>query len=161
PAFSPMMEAISSAEAKAPSSVNQLQRIKSIEALVNQIVERVDQIRKEPEGVTETMITLKNLPLFEGAKLYVTSYDQASKEFNVRFENLLPAAKELLDMKQYQESLRLSLQERGYTVHILTATTYVETPPIAMTKEEERLQRDDDQAGSQQQQQPRKDRDEE
>ena len=98
------------------------------------------------------MITLKNLPLFDGAKLFVTSYDQASKEFNVRFENLLPAAKDMLDMKQYQESLRLSLQERGYTVHILTATTYVETP-IVMA-EDERMKRGDREPGSQQQ--PRK-----
>lgn len=140
--FAPIIEG-KQAEVKAP--VTQLQRIQSIQAMVNQIVERVDEIRKANEGTTETMITLKNMPIFEGSKLFVTSYDQATKEFNIRFENLTPAAKDLLDMKQYQESLRLSLQEKGYTVHIVTTTTYIETP-IAMAQDE-RLKRDQEQPG--------------
>lgn len=136
--FAPVLETAANS-VKTP--VTQQQRIQSIQALVNQIVESIDQIRRPSEGITETAITLKNMPLFEGSKLYVTSFDQATKEFNIRFENLTPAAKDLLDMKQYQESLRLSLQERGYTIHIVTTTTYIETAPIAVA-EQDRLKRD-------------------
>ena len=47
PAFAPITEAgPSAAEVKTP--INQLQRIKSIEALVNQIVDKVQEIRKGP-----------------------------------------------------------------------------------------------------------------
>lgn len=145
-AFAPISESGSSS-VKTPMS--QADRIKSIEALVNQIVDRIEEVRKGDEGVTETVITLKNLPLFEGAKLYVTTYDQANKEFNIRFENLIPAAKDLIDMKQYQDSLRLSMQQHGYTVQILTATTYVETP-TPMAEREDQSKRGNQDAESRQ-----------
>jgi hypothetical protein len=93
----------------------------NIQEIIDQIVDKVYTMNVE--GRTDTTITLKHPPMFEGATLVVSAYDSARGEFNIAFENLTPEAKQLLDMRANQESLRNALEEKGYAVHIVTTTT--------------------------------------
>lgn len=124
----------------------------NIQDIVNQLVEKANQMQHE--GKTDTTITLKQPPILAGANLVVTAFDNARGEFNISFENLTQAAKNLLDQRLNQESLRLALQEKGYAVHIVTTTTLTErlvldTPPAAGS------QSDRQRGGNQQQGRPR------
>jgi hypothetical protein len=83
----------------------------------------------DKHGQTDTVITLKYPPLFQDAKIIVTSFDSAKGEFNISFENLTQAAQLLLDKEENRQSLLSALEKRGYNVHILSTTT-VETAPI-------------------------------
>lgn len=96
-----------------------------------QLKEVVEQIIKhlyvlESSGKTDTIIVLKNPPLFEGAQVVITSYSTATKEFNLAFENLRPDAQKLIN--DNINSLRIALAESGAVkaLHIVTTTTLVE-----------------------------------
>ncbi len=122
---------VASLEAAAP--VRQAEMIKQIHEIVNQIVDKVYTLSSN--GQTDTVITLKNLPHFEGAVLKVTAFDHASKEFNISFTNLLPEAKSMLDNSHAQSTLMQTLQERGYLVHILTVSQSPENPIASSSSE--------------------------
>lgn len=92
-----------------------------LQALAEQLIGKLMVMKTE--GQTDTVITIKNIPLLEGANLVVSSFDTAKGEFNIAFHNLTQAAKEILDQKMHQESLKSSLLEKGYQVHIFTTTT--------------------------------------
>lgn len=100
--------------------------VKQIEELITQVVDKLYTM--ESAGQKDTVMTLRNLPLFEGATLKITSFDHANKEFNISMNNLLPGTKEMLDTAQMQNSLRQALQDKGYMVHIMVFTTNVEAP---------------------------------
>lgn len=102
-----------------------------IQEIINQMVEKVQEITDT--GRTDTVITLKHPPMFAGANIVVSAYDSAKGEFNIAFENLTQAAKEMLDMRTNQESLKQALIQKGYAVHIVTTTTLVENPTRADT----------------------------
>lgn len=97
--------------------------------LVDAIVKAITTI--ETQGKTDTVVTLKQPPMFAGANVVLTSYESAKGEFNIRFENLTQQAKSFMDMQQNQDSLRFALQQKGYAVHILVATTLIESPQMA------------------------------
>lgn len=82
----------------------------------------------ESQGKSDTIVTLKQPPMFEGSNIVLTSYESAKGEFNIRFENLSQQAKAFMDMQQNQDALLSNLQQKGYAVHILVATTQIETP---------------------------------
>lgn len=76
------------------------------------------------KGQTDTVINIKNSPLFEGATVVVSAFETAKNEFNVSFENLTQAAKQVIDMNQ--NALRLALEEKGVVLHMIVATTLTE-----------------------------------
>ncbi|MEI8365759.1 MAG: hypothetical protein WCF65_05005 [Parachlamydiaceae bacterium] len=100
----------------------------SIQDIINQLVGKV--VEMKDNGKTETIITLKNPPLFAGANIVVTAFDSAKGEFNLTFENLSQSAKNMLDMRANQQSLMSALQQKGYAVHIVTTTTLMENRPV-------------------------------
>ncbi len=116
-----------------------------MQELVDQIVAKIYTLKVE--GKMDTVITLKNPPIFEGANLTITTYNSAKGQFNLTFENLTQAAKNLIDMAQNQNSLRNALEQKGYMVHIVVAsTTTLENKPVAEgqglpTNEEDRRRR--------------------
>lgn len=125
----------------------------NVQAIIDQLVEKVTEMKGH--GRTDTTVTLKHPPMFAGADLVVTAFDSAKGEFNITFQNLTQAAKELLDMRANQQSMLLALEQKGYAVHIVTTTTLVENRlPIATSAEQER-QRNPDQQRQQQQQRER------
>lgn len=95
--------------------------IVDMQDLVDQMVKQITILSSS--GKTDTMITLKHPPLFEGANLTVTTFNSAKGQFNITFENLSQAAKQLIDMSENQTALKSSLEQKGYMVHILVATT--------------------------------------
>jgi len=80
------------------------------------------------DGTSQTTFTLKNSALFAEVTVTITEFDTARGEFNISFSNLTTQAKELLDRQVNQDLLKQNLQEKGYTFHILTATTEREAP---------------------------------
>lgn len=123
--------------------------VKSIQELINLMVKEVQSM--EAEGKTDTTITLKHPPIFEGAQLVVSSFSSARGEFNISFENLTQAAQQLINMQDNQASLLNSLEQKGYHVHILTATTLDEqrlfTSNVDDTRRERDQNREDEQGG--------------
>lgn len=107
-----------SAAIKAPAPIQS-----NLKEIVDQIVKTMYEVKAD--GKTETVIELKG-NVFEGAHLTVTSYDSARGEFNIAFDNLTPAAKQLLDQQMSRDSLLLTLQREGYNVHIMSTSTYNE-----------------------------------
>jgi hypothetical protein len=135
----------------AEGSVQQTARgspIAAIQALVDQIVEKMYSI--ETQGKTDIVIVIKHPPLFAGANVVLTTFDTASKEFNIAFENLRPDAKLLLD--QNLSSLKTALEEKGNAnaVHIITTTTLREQT-LSMESSGQQSQRDPREGGGQQQ----------
>lgn len=119
--------------------------------IVDKIVEEMYTLEKS--GQTDTVITLKHPPIFEGAQIVVTSFDSAKKEFNLAFENLTNNAKNLLDTNL--AALTRDLHEKGYVTHIVTTSTSSEH--IAVKTDESRQDRgQEDREGQQQQKQKQK-----
>lgn len=100
----------------------------NIQALINQMIDKVNEIKQD--GRTETVVTLSHPPQFAGANIVVTAFDSAKNEFNISFENLTQAAKNILDIQVNRDSLLHALEVKGYNVHILTATTISENRPV-------------------------------
>lgn len=103
---------------------DQVRPTTNIQEIINQMVDAVQEMKSK--GQSDTIITLKQPPLFAGTTLVVTSFDSAKGEFNISFQGLSQTAKNLLDMGANQTSLKLALEERGYAVHIITTTTEIE-----------------------------------
>ena len=103
-----------------------------IQEIIDQIIDKLYMVKVD--GRTDTLITLKHPPLFAGSNVVITSFDTAKGEFNIAFENLTQAAKQVLDLQDNQNALRFGLEQKGYTVHILTTTTVSET--LAFVEEE-------------------------
>lgn len=101
------------------------------------IVDQIEEMIKTMTTMTQndqmdTTVTLQYPPLFEGANVVLTSFANARGEFNIRFENLAPEAKRFLDMQETQQSLKQSLEKKGYAIHIITVTTQIESPQVAL-----------------------------
>lgn len=94
-----------------------------LQDLIDQMVEQLTIVSDPNSGKTETTISLKNPPIFEGANLTVTAFKSAKGEFNITFENLTQHAKAMIDLTENQNVLRNSLEQKGYMVHIVIATT--------------------------------------
>jgi len=97
---------------------------KNIQEIVEQIVSRLETV-KTP-GRVETIIHLHNIPKFENVKVTVTSYKSATHEINIKFDNLTQEAKNILDDGNNRSALKHALDQKGYTVHMITTTTYEE-----------------------------------
>lgn len=126
-------------------------RAQELQEVVDQIVSKLYTLSSE--GKTDTLIQLKHPPLFEGSSVVIRSFDSAKGEFNITFENLTQAAKQMLDMQENQNSLRLALEQKGYTVHILTATTLSETTQIVESQDDGRERHENNDESSRERQQ--------
>lgn len=122
-----------------------------IQEIVDRIVDGIYTL--ENTGKTDTIITLKNIPLFADARIVISAYDSATKEFNLSFENLRPDAKQIIDINL--ASLRTALEDKGNVLHIVTTTTFIEHP-ITTSEAEGRSfgrEREEERGGQKQQKQ--------
>ncbi len=64
--------------------------------------------------------------MFNDARIVLTSFNTAPKEFNIAFENLRPDAKKMID--QNLGTLKIALDDQGFVnvIHILSTTTIIE-----------------------------------
>jgi len=106
--------------------------VKSIEDLQ----EIVDLINKniyiiEQSGKTDTVVQYKNTDsIFNNMNIVITSYEHASGQFNLRFENLSQVAQNTLDLAQNKQAIVIALEKLGYGVQMITTTTLNETQAI-------------------------------
>lgn len=160
-----------------PSDMNQLTQAQQQQPLVNpmgeakaaeaprnpaQMKELVDQIVKEmyvvkTGDVTDTVMTIRHPPMFEGAQVKVTSFESARGEFNIAFENLSQQAKDILDSRLNRESLLLALNKEGYNVHIMTTSTQAASPLYTAQAEQRDQEKQQQQGQGQGQQEQQKD----
>jgi hypothetical protein len=131
----------------------------SLHEIAAQIIEKLHYM--ESTGKTDTVVTLKYPPAFEGSTLTLTSFHSARGEFNVMFSDLSPHAKMMLDSQGMQDSLRQALIDKGYTLHIFIATTEKEVNITSEQAEAFDRQRREQQGQQQQQQQQQQNQDEE
>ncbi len=100
------------------------QATEKMSELINKLADEISVMMQGDK--TETTITIKNTPLFEGAKVTITEFESASKELNIKFENLTQQAHEVISMQANREALKSALEQKGYNIHIVTASTEVE-----------------------------------
>lgn len=110
--------------------------IPDVEELVNKIVKEVSLMTTD--GRTETTIQIKNSSLFSGAQVTITEFDSAKKQYNIKFENLTQRAHEIVSMQQNREALKSALEQKGYNIHIITATTEIEKVEPSFKSDQER-----------------------
>lgn len=122
----------------------------TMQQLVDAVVKAI--ATAESQGKTDTVVTLKHPPMFAGSNIVLTSFESAKGEFNIRFENLTQQAKAFMDMQQNQDSLLSTLQQKGYAVHIVVATTQIETPQIVADAQQTSREQQQQQEQRQQQQ---------
>jgi len=116
----PSLEVQPIAAAAAPTPPPPVVRA-NIRELVNQITKTIEVL--EMSGKTETVVVLKNPPIFEGARVVITGFDSARKDVHIAFENLTNAAQHLVDLQANRAQLLNSLEREGYNVRIFTSTT--------------------------------------
>lgn len=137
------LQPIQSAAFEKSEAVHQV----NLQAIIDQLVDKVVELKAN--DTTETTITLKYPPMFEGTNIVVTSFDSAKGQFNISFENLTQQAKNILDQQANRQSLMSSLEQKGYAVHIVHTTTLVEHKPIIAdvqpNRNPDRERRDQDQ----------------
>ncbi|MGA8165225.1 MAG: hypothetical protein WB791_09415 [Waddliaceae bacterium] len=125
--------------------------------IVDQLIDKLYIMSRE--GRSDTLITLKHPPILSGSNLVITEFDTAKGEFNLTFENLTQAAKQLLDAQENQQSLRFALEQKGFVMHILTTTTQTETQIAAAEEGAVKDQREEeDRHGQEQRKQDQEDK---
>ncbi len=92
-----------------------------LEELLKKVIDSITQMKLD--GKNETTVIIKHPPLFANAKLTLTTFDTAKGEYNITFSELNAKAKQLLDMQMNRELLMKTLEEKGYMMHIMVATT--------------------------------------
>jgi hypothetical protein len=98
-----------------------------LQLLINELAREISGVKDQ--GLSETTVELKS-PLFDGARLVLTSTDSARNEFNIKFENLSQAAQLVLNNQSNRSDLMSNLERQGYNVHIFVATTFDERAAI-------------------------------
>lgn len=96
-----------------------------IQRIINLIAEQITLV--ETKNQNDTTITIKNIPLFEGSTMTVSTFKTAKGEINITFDNLTQQAKNILDLAENRNALQVGLDQKGYTVHIITTTTIEKT----------------------------------
>jgi hypothetical protein len=114
---SAQIEATAKIEPSSPQT-----RVVELQQVVDKIVKELYTM--EVNGKTTSVVTIKDHPILKEAQVVVTGFESAKKEFNISFENLTQVGQRLLD--QNLDSLRLAMEQKGFTVHILTTTTQTE-----------------------------------
>lgn len=99
-----------------------------LQLLIDKLATEMSVVQQS--GQTETTVELKHPPLFEGARITLTTFETAKNEFNIRFENLTQAAQTVLGQQVYRQELLSNLEQKGYNVHIFTATTFDDSKTI-------------------------------
>ncbi len=99
--------------------------VSDLKELLQQLAETL-QVTKA-EGKTDTTITLKYPPLFQGVQVTLTSFETARGEFNLSFTNLTQQAKNLLDLNM--NAFRLGMEQKGHILHMITTSPHIEKPP--------------------------------
>jgi len=121
-------------------------RTQEMKDLVEQVAKTLTIVKAK--GQTETIMTLKHPPLFEGAQLKMTAYESAKGEFNLTFTNLTQEAKNLLDA--HQNGLHQTLDSRGFIVHIVVTSTVDEGPATFEGEPTAKQEKEDQGQGEQQ-----------
>ena len=124
--------------------------------LATQMIEKMTVMKTKGETTTE--LTLKFPPLFQGTIVQIKETATAPGQFNLSFQNLTAQAKQLIDQQNSNDTLKQTLLERGYNVHIIVATTQIEKPEPTNFNSQEKDQQQQGRGGGQQQQQQQKNR---
>lgn len=110
-------------------------RVQEIQKIIDMIVDKVYTL--QVSGKTDTVIVLKNIPMFENVNIKVTSFSSARGEFNITFSNMTQHAKQILDAHLIQSPLQLALEQKipGIVIHMVTTTTINENIPFTSSSE--------------------------
>lgn len=129
-----------------------------VQQIVDQIVDKIYTLKID--GKTETVLVIKHPPVLAGAELALTAYDHARGEFNIAIHNLTQAAQAFLEQHNVRLGLKQALEDRGYTVHVVTTTTEVFQPTAAAEAAEgsEKGRRDQEEQDQQERDQQRRGR---
>jgi len=92
-----------------------------IQTIINQIVKHMTVTTTSSQ--VDTRMTIKNLDGFKGVTVTVTSFPTARGEINIIFENLTQEGKNILDLDENRAILKQGLDQKQFTVHMITTTT--------------------------------------
>lgn len=132
----------SHATAASPIASSTFQNMKLLD-FCDKLVKKITAMKLG--GRTEITLTLKNLSLFNGGVLKVVEHDSARGQYNVIFTNLNPKAHALVTSNYAERLLKESLEAKGLSFHMITATTEIEPiTSFAADSKGERDHRDED-----------------
>lgn len=106
-----------------PVANSSFQNMKLLE-FAHKLVKKITAMKQG--GKTEITLTLKNMSLFNGGILKVVEHDSARGQFNLTFTNLNPKAHALVLGTDATRILKESMEAKGLTFHIITASTEIE-----------------------------------
>ena len=123
----PFAQALQS-QGVAPTSDAKIERAAPVTPAMQELIEQVlkQMYTVTQSDKTDTVMTIQYPPLFQDARVIVSSFETARGQFNITFENLSQAAQRILDLEQNRKSLLTSLEQKGYNVQIFTTTTVLE-----------------------------------
>lgn len=107
---------------------------RTIKEIVDQLVEGMRIVKTQ--ALTETIVTLKHPPLFEGVDVRLMTLNSDKRELNIAFTNLSEQAKNFIDQRLHQDSLSLALEQKGFVVHTIITTTEPGIPPGSKLEEQ-------------------------
>lgn len=113
--------------------------LRPLQEMVDLILSKVYTLRQE--GLTETVLVLKQPPVMEGAQIVLSAFDSARGEFNIAIHNLTQMAERFLTEHNARLGLKQALEEHGYAVHILLFTSSAYEQPLT-AQESSRSERD-------------------
>lgn len=124
--FAGTQQPMAKIEPSATSTQNDAIPSESIRDIAAHLIEKIHTMRSE--GKTETVITLKNPPILDGAVIKLSAMDGAKREFDISFTQLTEKGKLFLDRKLTEENLAGTLERKGIIVHQMITTTQTEAP---------------------------------
>lgn len=102
---------------------------KDLQLLIDQLLKQMTVVTTGDK--TETTVIIRQPPIFDGAQVVITSFGSAKGELNLTFGNLRPDAQVVI--QQQQHTLLSALEQKGYYVHIFTATT-IDAQPVVLAE---------------------------
>lgn len=120
------------------SAVKTPQPMKSIQEVIDQIVEKVYTVKQT--GDTETVVDLKGS--FAGSRLIVTESDSARGQFNITIDNLTGPNQALIEA--HRAKIMDTLLESGVQVQRFTASTTLESARIDVATDDTRERNEQD-----------------
>lgn len=129
PSLSPSTSAVGAVTATeaATSSSQDMQKV------IDAVVEAMSILNAGDQ--TDVAVKLQNPPILRGAEVVLSSFGSARGQFNVAFYNLTQASQAFLQQMQAQAGIKQALEDKGYVMHMFTATVQAYEPILATDAE--------------------------
>lgn len=127
----PAPHTVYAANVQAPVEIKTSSARENLLKLAQSMVDQIQLVKAS--GKTDTEVTLKYPPMFEGVKVKITEFDTSKNQFNVTFSDVNNAtARSLIEQQDNQIKLQQALFDKGYNLQMITIEQKI--PGLASTE---------------------------